>query len=77
MGDGVMGDGVMGDGVMEDVMGDDVMGDGVMGDARKFGGEKLEEWCKEYGQLAEASEEGLGFKKGAVVPIMTTMILKF
>ena len=48
MGDGVMGDGVMGDGVMGDgVMGDGVMGDGVMGDARKLGGEKLEEWCKE------------------------------
>jgi len=33
--------------------------DGVMEDARKFGGEKLEECCKEWGQLAEASEEGL------------------
>ena len=41
-----------------------------MGDAKKLGGEKLEEWCKEKGQLAEATEEGLGFKKGAVVPIM-------
>ena len=48
MEDGVMEDGMMGDGVMGDgVMGDGVMGDGVMEDARKLGGEKLEEWCKE------------------------------
>ena len=35
----------------------------------------MEEWCKEYGQLAEASEEGLG-SKGAVVPIMMMMMNK-
>jgi len=40
-----------------------------MEDARKLGGEKLEECCKEYGQLAEASEEGLD-SKGAVVLMM-------
>jgi hypothetical protein len=37
------------------------------------GRQKLEECCKEQGQLAEASKEGLG-SKWAVVPIMTTMI---
>jgi len=35
-----------------------------MEDARKLGGEKMEERCKEQGQLAEASEEGLGLKRG-------------
>ena len=38
--------------------------DGVMEDARKVGGQKLEECCKEQGQLAEASEEGLWLKRG-------------
>jgi hypothetical protein len=33
----------------------------------------LEEWYKEQGQLAEASEEGLG-SKGAVVPMMMMMM---
>ena len=39
------------------------------GGCQEVGGEKLEEWGKEYGQLAEASKEGLGSKK-AVVPMM-------
>jgi len=34
----------------------------------------LEEWCKEWGQLAEASEEGLD-SKGAVVPMMMMMMM--
>ena len=50
--------------------------DGVMEDARKLGGEKLEECCKEQGQLAEASEEGHG-SKGAVVPKMMMMYSKY
>jgi hypothetical protein len=33
----------------------------------------LEEYCKEQGRLAEASEEGLG-SKGAVVPMMMMMM---
>jgi len=37
-------------------------------------GEKLEECCKEKGQLAEASEEGLR-SKGVVVPIMMMMMM--
>ena len=47
-------------------MGYGVMGDGVMGDGRRQevgGREKLEERCKEQGQLAEASEEDLGLKR--------------
>ena len=40
---------------------------------QEVGGEKLEECCKEQGQLAEASEEGLG-SKGAVVPMMIMMM---
>ena len=46
----------------------------MMEDARKLGGEKLEECCKEYGQLAEASEEDLG-SKGADVPMMMMMMM--
>jgi hypothetical protein len=33
-----------------------------------------EEYCKEQGRLAEASEEGLGSKR-AVVPMMMMMIV--
>ena len=44
------------------------------GRCQEVGGEKLEECCKEYGQLAEASEEGLG-SKGAVVPMMMMMMM--
>jgi hypothetical protein len=44
--------------------------DGVIEDARKFGGEKLEECCKEQGQLVEASEEGLGSKWAVVLMMM-------
>ena len=40
--------------------------DGVTEDAKKMGGEKLEECCKEQGQLAEGAEEDIG-SKGAVV----------
>jgi len=42
------------------------MGRWCDGRCQEVGGEKLEECCKEWGQLAEASEEGLG-SKGAVV----------
>ena len=42
------------------------------GRCQEVGGEKLEEWCKGQGQLAEASEEDLG-SKGAVVPMMMMM----
>ena len=48
-----------------------------MEDARKVGrggGEKLEECSKEQGQLAEASEGGLG-SEGAVVPMVTMMMM--
>jgi len=48
--------------------------DGVMEDGRKLGGEKLEECCKEWRQLAEASEEGLR-SKGAVVAMMMMMMM--
>ena len=41
---------------------------------QEVGGQKLEECCKEYGQLAEASEEGLG-SKWAVVPMMMMMMM--
>jgi len=43
------------------------------GRCQEVGGEKLEECCKELGQLAETSEEGLG-SKGAVVPMMMMMM---
>jgi len=45
------------------------MGRWCDGRCREVGGEKLEECCKEYGQRAEAAEEGLG-SKGAVGPMM-------
>ena len=45
------------------------MGRWCDGRSQEVGGEKLEECCKGYGQLAEASEEGLG-SKGAVVQMM-------
>ena len=45
------------------------MGRWCVGRCQEVGGEKLEECCKEQGQLAEASEEDLG-SKGAVVPMM-------
>jgi hypothetical protein len=35
----------------------------------------LEEYCKEQGRLAEASEEGLGSKR-AVVPMMMIPIIQ-
>ena len=50
------------------------MGRWCDGRRQEVGKEKLEEWCKEYGQLAEASEEGLG-SKGAIVPMMMMMIM--
>ena len=40
----------------------------------EVGGKELEECNKEQGQLAEASEEGLG-SKGAVVAIMMIMMM--
>jgi hypothetical protein len=33
---------------------------------QEVGGEKLKEYCKEQGRLAEASEEGLGSKRADV-----------
>ena len=45
------------------------MGRWCDGRCEEVGGEKLEEWCKEQRQSAEASEEGLG-SKGAVVPMV-------
>ena len=50
------------------------MGRWCDGRYQEAGGEELEECCKEQGQLAEASEEGLGLK-GAVVPMMTMMMI--
>ena len=50
------------------------MGRQCDGRCQEVGGEKLEECCKEWGQLAEASEEGLG-SKGAVVPMMMMMMM--
>jgi hypothetical protein len=44
------------------------------GRCEEAGGEKLEECCKEQGQLAEASKEGLG-SKWAVVPMMMMMMM--
>ena len=44
------------------------------GGCQEVGGEKLEECCKEQGQLAEASKEGLGSNR-AVVPMMMMMLL--
>ena len=49
------------------------MGGRREGRCQEAGGEKLEECCKEQGQLVEASKEGLG-SKWAVVPMMTMMI---
>jgi len=46
------------------------------GRCQVVGGEKLEECCEEYRQLAEASEEGLG-SKGNVVPMIMIMIFDF
>ena len=51
-----------------------MMGRWCDGRCQEVGGEKLEECCKEQGQLAEASEEGLG-SKGAVVPMMMMMMM--
>jgi hypothetical protein len=45
------------------------MGGRRYGWCQDFGGEKLEECCKEQGRLAEASEEGLGSNR-AVAPMM-------
>jgi hypothetical protein len=49
------------------------MGGQREGRCQEAGGEKLEECCKEQGQLVKASKEGLG-SKWAVVPKMTMMI---
>jgi hypothetical protein len=48
------------------------MGGWCEGRCQEAGGEKLEECCKEQGQLAEASKEGLG-SEWAVVPMMMMM----
>ena len=50
------------------------MGGWCDGGCQEVGGEKLEECCKEQGQLAEASEEGLG-PKGAVAPVVMMMMM--
>jgi len=43
------------------------------GGCQEVGGEKLEECCKEKGQLAETSKEGLGSER-AVVPMMMKIL---
>jgi hypothetical protein len=48
------------------------MGGLLEGRCQEVGGEKLEECCKEQGQLAEASKEGLG-SQWAVVPMIMVM----
>jgi hypothetical protein len=50
------------------------MGGWCEGRYQEAGGEKLEECCKEQGQLAEASKEGLG-SEWAVVPMMMMMMI--
>jgi hypothetical protein len=50
------------------------MGRWSNGRCQEVGGKKLEEYCKEQGRLAEASEEGLGSKR-AVVPMMIMMMI--
>ena len=52
------------------------MGRWCDGRCQEAGGEKLEECRQEQGQLAEASEEGLG-SKGAVVPMMMMISTNF
>jgi hypothetical protein len=49
------------------------MGRWSNGRCQEVGGEKLEEYCKEQGRLAEASEEGLGSKRAVVPMMMMTM----
>jgi hypothetical protein len=51
------------------------MGGWREGRCQEAGGEKLE-CCKEQGQLAEASKEGLGSEL-AVVPMMMMMMMYF
>ena len=46
------------------------MGRGRDGGCQEVGGEKLEECCKEYRQLAEASKEGFGSKRAVVLMMM-------
>jgi ribosomal silencing factor RsfS len=50
------------------------MGGWCEGSCQEAGGEKLEECCKEQGQLAEASKEGLG-SEWAVVPMMMIVVV--
>jgi hypothetical protein len=50
------------------------MGEWCEGRRQEAGREKLEECCKEQGQLAEASKEGLG-SEWAVVPMMMMMMM--
>jgi hypothetical protein len=50
------------------------MGGWCEGRCQEAGREKLEECCKEEGQLAEASKEGLG-SEWAVVPMMMMMMI--
>jgi hypothetical protein len=50
------------------------MGGWCEGRCQEAGGEKLEECCKEQGQLAEASKGGLG-SEWAVVPMMMMMMM--
>jgi hypothetical protein len=46
------------------------MGGWCEGRCQEAGGEKLEECCKEQGQLAEASKEGLGSEWAVAATIM-------
>jgi hypothetical protein len=52
------------------------MGGWREGRCQEAGREKLEECCKEQGQLAEASKEGLG-SEWAVVPMMMMTLTSF
>jgi hypothetical protein len=50
------------------------MGEWCEGRFQEAGGEKLEECCKEQGQLAEASKGGLG-SEWAVVPVAVVVMM--
>jgi hypothetical protein len=51
------------------------MGGWCEGRYQEAGGEKLEECCKEHGQVAEASKEGIG-SEWAVVPMMMMIMIR-
>ena len=53
------------------------MGGRREGRCQEAGGEKLEECCKEQGQLAEASKEGMGSKWAVLLMMMMRMIILY